>query len=51
MYVRALEESSTERWQMERRNVCQRRKLRNVFHFFKLFFCILVEDGIWLEVC
>lgn len=36
--------SSTEQRQMERRNVCQRRKLRSVF----LFKLLVEEDGIWL---
>lgn len=38
VYVRVLEESSTERWQMARKKVCQRRKLKNVFSVFLFFF-------------
>lgn len=43
MYVRVFEEGLTEQWQMGRKNVCQRRKLRKVFLCFVFFFflCIL----------
>lgn len=50
MYVRVLEVEFNQAMADGKRERVPKKEIKECF-FFKLFFCILVEDGIRLEVC